>query len=62
MIKSWSYVEEYKDLRKKILKSIDRTLEFGQIFFGKELQKWFCETEDGNQCSFPFIYEQLSYA
>ena len=40
MIKSWSYIEEYKDLRKKILKSIDKTLEFGQIFFGKELQKF----------------------
>jgi len=40
MIKSWSYVEEYKDLRKKILESIDRTLKSGQIFFGKEFQKF----------------------
>ena len=40
MIKAWSYIEEYKDLRKKILKSIDRTLKSGQIFFGKELQKF----------------------
>ena len=40
MIKSWSYVKEYKDLRKKILKSIDRALKSGQIFFGKELQKF----------------------
>ena len=40
MIKAWSYIEEYKELRKKILKSIDRTLKSGQIFFGKELQKF----------------------
>ena len=40
MIKAWSYIEEYKDLRKKILKSIDVTLKSGQIFFGKELRKF----------------------
>ena len=40
MIKAWSYIEEYKVLRKKILKSIDVTLKSGQIFFGKELQKF----------------------
>ena len=40
MIKAWSYTEEYKDLRKKILKSIDRSLGSGQIFFGKELRKF----------------------
>ena len=40
MIKAWSYIEEYKDLRKKILKSIDVALKSGQIFFGKELQKF----------------------
>ena len=40
MIKAWSYIEEYKWLRKKILKSIDITLKSGQIFFGKELQKF----------------------
>ena len=39
MIKAWSYVEEYKELRKKILESIDRTLKSGQIFFGKKLVK-----------------------
>ena len=40
MIKAWSYVEEYKELRKKILESIDKTLKSGQIFFGKELKKF----------------------
>jgi len=40
MIKAWSYTEEYKSLRKKILQSIDRTLKSGQIFFGKELKKF----------------------
>ena len=40
MIKTCSYIEEYKDLRKKILKSIDKSLKSGQIFFGKELEKF----------------------
>ena len=40
MIKAWSYAEEYKELREKILTSIDRTLKSGQIFFGKELKKF----------------------
>ena len=40
MIKAWSYIKEYKGLRKKILKSIDEMLKSGQIFFGKELQKF----------------------
>ena len=38
MIKFWSYLDEYKNLRKKILKKIDLTLKSGQIFFGKELK------------------------
>ena len=29
MIKAWSYTEEYKSLRKKILRSIDKTLKNG---------------------------------
>ena len=33
MIKAWSYIEEYKDLRKKILKSVDKALSSGKIFF-----------------------------
>ena len=32
MIKWWSYLEEYKDLRKKILQSIDKSLSSGKIF------------------------------
>ena len=40
MMKAWSYIEEYKGLRNKILKSIDKTLKSGQIFFGKELHKF----------------------
>jgi aminotransferase EvaB len=40
MIKSWSYNEEYINLRKKILKSIDKSLKSGKIFFGKELEKF----------------------
>ena len=40
MIKPWSYTEEYKNLRKKILNSIDKTLNSGELFFGKQLNKF----------------------
>jgi|TARA_Y100000310_G_scaffold331040_1_gene403890 aminotransferase EvaB len=39
-MKTWSYIEEYNGLRNKILKSIDKSLKSGQIFFGKELHKF----------------------
>ena len=38
MIKTWSYLEEYKNLKKNILSSIDKALNSGQLFFGKELE------------------------
>jgi dTDP-3-amino-2,3,6-trideoxy-4-keto-D-glucose/dTDP-3-amino-3,4,6-trideoxy-alpha-D-glucose/dTDP-2,6-dideoxy-D-kanosamine transaminase len=37
MIKSWSYLKEYKKIKKKILSSVDKTLKSGVLFFGKEL-------------------------
>jgi dTDP-3-amino-2,3,6-trideoxy-4-keto-D-glucose/dTDP-3-amino-3,4,6-trideoxy-alpha-D-glucose/dTDP-2,6-dideoxy-D-kanosamine transaminase len=37
MIKTWSYAEEYKKNRSKILKTIDNTLASGNLFFGKQL-------------------------
>jgi len=37
MIKSWSFKEEYKNLRKLVLKKIDKALKSGNIFFGNEL-------------------------
>ena len=40
MIKTWSYIEEYRDYRKKILSSIDKTLKSGELFFGKQLEKF----------------------
>ena len=40
MIKAWSYIRDYKDLQKRILKSVDKTLRSGQIFNGKELHKF----------------------
>ena len=40
MIKTWSYKDEYRNFRKNILKSIDRTLKSGKIFFGKETEKF----------------------
>ena len=40
MIKFWSYSSEYKKLKKKILKSINSSIESGKIFFGPELDKF----------------------
>jgi len=40
MIKPWSYIEEYNELRNQILKSIDKSLKSGQIFFGNEINKF----------------------
>ena len=40
MIKNWTYQEEYRKLRKKIISSIDRTLLSGNIFFGDQLNKF----------------------
>ena len=33
MIKYWSYIDEYKKYRLKILNSIDRVLKSGNLFF-----------------------------
>ena len=38
MIKFWSYLAEYKDIRKQLLRSIDTTIKGGYIFFGRELE------------------------
>ena len=40
MIKFWTYKNEYKFLRNKILKNIDLTLKKGKIFFGDELVRF----------------------
>ena len=40
MIKTWTYNEEYKFLRTKILKTIDKSLKSGNIFFGSEIKKF----------------------
>ena len=40
MIKAWSYLNEYKILRKRVLKSIDLSLKSGKIFFGNEINKF----------------------
>lgn len=40
MINAWSYKDEYKELRSKILKNVDKTLKSGNIFFGIELKKF----------------------
>jgi len=40
MIKSWDYQNEYAYLKKDILKSIDKVLKSGNLFFGKELNKF----------------------
>ena len=36
----WNYKNEYKHLRKSILRSVDRVLKSGNIFFGNELSKF----------------------
>ena len=40
MIKPWSYEDEYKFLRKKILKSLDKVFKSNKLFFGSELDKF----------------------
>ena len=40
MIKTWSYIREYKNNRRKILNSIDKTLKSGNLFFGNQLHKF----------------------
>ena len=40
MIKFWSYQTEYKNIRKRLLKSIDASIKLGSIFFGKQLESF----------------------
>ena len=40
MIKFWSYKQELKKYNKKIKSQINKSLNSGQIFFGKELSKF----------------------
>ena len=40
MIKFWSYNREYKKIKKKLLKDIDKTIGNGNIFFGKQLERF----------------------
>ena len=40
MIKSWDYKKEYNHFKKDILRSIDKVLKSGNLFFGGELDKF----------------------
>ena len=40
MIKSWEYKNEYNYLKNNILKTIDKVLKSGNLFFGNELEKF----------------------
>ena len=40
MINSWSYNKEYELFRKNILRSIDKSLKSGKIFFGYQIKKF----------------------
>lgn len=40
MIKFWSYNREYKKIKKKLLKDINKTIGDGNIFFGKQLERF----------------------
>jgi len=51
MIKFWSYQEEYQNIKKVLLKSIDKSIKRGSIFFGKELKRFekkFIKINKGN--------------
>lgn len=51
MIKFWSYQREYQGFKKILLKSIDKSIKRGSIFFGEELNKFekkFIKTNNGN--------------
>ena len=51
MIKFWSYQIEYQGFKKILLKSIDKSIKRGSIFFGEELNKFekkFIQTNNGN--------------
>ena len=46
MIKFWSYKREYQKYKNSILKNIEKSINSGTIFFGKELKKFeknFCK-------------------
>ena len=40
MINFWSYKREYKKISRRILRSVDKVLLKGNIFFGSELEKF----------------------
>ena len=40
MIKFWSYIREYKKIRKEILNKLDKTILKGNVFFGTELNNF----------------------
>jgi aminotransferase EvaB len=52
MIKTWSYIEEYKIYRKKILSSIDKTLSSGNLFFGNQLDRFEKNFLKLNKCKY----------
>ena len=52
MIKTWSYIEEYKIYRKRILRSIDKTLRSGNLFFGNQLNKFEKNFLKLNRCKY----------
>ena len=40
MIKFWSYKKEYKKYKSQLLKTIDNSINSGNIFFGKQLNNF----------------------
>tara|TARA_B100000029_G_C16732700_1_gene651385 strand:- start:157 stop:288 length:132 start_codon:yes stop_codon:yes gene_type:complete len=42
-MKTWSYLEEYKELKKKIIVSIDKTLRAGDLFLANN---WICSKKN----------------
>ena len=40
MIKFWSYEREFKKFQKSIIKNIEKTIKYGNIFFGNEINSF----------------------
>ena len=40
MIKFWSYEREYNKIKNNLLKNLNKTIKSGNIFFGKQLEKF----------------------
>ena len=52
MINSWDYKNEYKYLKKDILKAINKVFKSGKLFFGNEAEKFEKSFLKKNKCKY----------